>query len=562
MAASNPLAEHRSTSSQLARCRVLLGAALAAVAAGVGLPAGATVIAGPLENPASFHQYYLLETTNWAAAEAEAVGLGGHLATVENAAENTWLWETFSAIAAGPFWIGLSDAALEGSFVWTSGAPTFYQNWWTAGGEPNNAGGIEHSVEMNNYLWNDNSGTSFLRGLAEVVPAQQELNFVEAEAVPTDPGSIFLPDIEVSADGRYVYVLYEIGIGTDRILIYARGADGTLSFVDGFASDGNAFAMALSPDGSMLYYATNNGYVGALRRDATTGLLTLADSDYDGSNGAGSYTNFARGVAVSPDGKNIYVTSQENAVTTFTWDAMASTLTQSDVDVTGQNGLLLSNPGSILVTPDGKLVIVLSGSDNAMVGFARDLLDGSIDWVTRLVDDVGAVDGLLAAESLVAAPTGLGPGGAAAVVHVASAVDATVASFPVNPDELGPLTFGAAVETGAFPSSLAVSPNGERLFVADGQFRRVEAWAREAASGTLGSVRGAVESHEMGVEGLQGSNPKLAVSPDGRNVYLALSAIEPSVVVLRAPEPAGATLALVALLALSLLQGARRRAAR
>jgi len=559
MAASNPLAEHRSISSRLARWRFLLGVALAAVATGVGPPAGATVLAGPLENPAGFHHYYLLETTNWATAAAEAVALGGHLATVETEAENTWLWETFAAIASGPFWIGLSDAASEGSFVWTSGAPTFFQNWWTAAGEPNNAGGIEHYVEMNNYLWNDNSGTSSLRGLVEIVPAQQELEFVEAEAVPGDPGTIFLPDIAVSADGRHVYVLYEIGAGTDRILIYARAADGALSFVDALASDGNAFAMALSPDGSMLFYVTNNGYVGALRRDATTGLLTVADYDYDD---AGSYTNGARGVAVSPGGENIYVTSQEQAVTTFRWDAIASTLTQSDVDVSGQSGLLLSNPGPVLVTPDGKLVIVLSLNDRAMVGFGRDLLDGSIDWATRLVDGVLGVNGLWNAEDLVAAPTGLGPGAAAAVVHVASAQQGTLARFSANPDEIGPLTFGAAVETGAYPSSVAVSPDGERLFVADGTLRRVEAWAREPVSGVLGAVRGAVESHEMGVEGMQGFNPKLAVSPDGRNVYVALSGIEPRIVVVRAPEPEGATLALVALLALSLLRGARRRAAR
>ena len=120
----------------------------------------AAVQVGPVVNPANGHQYYLLSQNTWTGAEAEAIGMGGHLVTINDGAENTWVWNTFAPYGH-PLWIGLSDAAQEGTFVWASGEAATYFNWW--GSEPNNLGGVEHYVEMNNLVWNDNiNGQSFL----------------------------------------------------------------------------------------------------------------------------------------------------------------------------------------------------------------------------------------------------------------------------------------------------------------------------------------------------------------------------------------------------------------
>ena len=47
--------------------------------------ARAAVLAGPLANAANGHVYYLLSTNSWTLAEAEAVNLGGHLVTINDA---------------------------------------------------------------------------------------------------------------------------------------------------------------------------------------------------------------------------------------------------------------------------------------------------------------------------------------------------------------------------------------------------------------------------------------------------------------------------------------------
>lgn len=75
------------------------------------------------------HEYTLTKgpyTDSWTAAETEAVGLGGHLATINNTAEETWLLQKFLGYPTS-FWIGLH---LEGqNWVWSSGEPVTYTNW-------------------------------------------------------------------------------------------------------------------------------------------------------------------------------------------------------------------------------------------------------------------------------------------------------------------------------------------------------------------------------------------------------------------------------------------------
>src|SRR5262249_40507834 len=46
-----------------------------------------STLAGPIRNPATGHDYYLLTESSWTDAEAQAVALGGHLVTINNAEE-------------------------------------------------------------------------------------------------------------------------------------------------------------------------------------------------------------------------------------------------------------------------------------------------------------------------------------------------------------------------------------------------------------------------------------------------------------------------------------------
>ena len=77
-------------------------------------------------NATTGHLYMAGVFDRWTDAEASAVGLGGHLVDVNDAAEQFWLDSTFGDLG---YWIGLNDRATEGVFVWTSGAPLTYSRW-------------------------------------------------------------------------------------------------------------------------------------------------------------------------------------------------------------------------------------------------------------------------------------------------------------------------------------------------------------------------------------------------------------------------------------------------
>jgi len=122
---------------------------------------------GPFQNPANGHWYYLIATGPWSGAEQAAQAKGGHLVTINDAAENAWVNSTFNT--SGLF-IGLNDVANEGTFVWASGQPVTYTNWEV--GEPSNGGGVEDYATMEfSGKWLDQdqcSGTSGLQSVVEV----------------------------------------------------------------------------------------------------------------------------------------------------------------------------------------------------------------------------------------------------------------------------------------------------------------------------------------------------------------------------------------------------------
>jgi len=109
--------------------------------------------------------YVIVQGPTWEEAEANAVKLGGHLATINDAAENNWIYQSFGIGK----WIGLSDKATEGSFKWASGESVTYTNW--VPGEPSNSGDIQDYVWMQYApgMWDDlQNDPNVNTGIAEI----------------------------------------------------------------------------------------------------------------------------------------------------------------------------------------------------------------------------------------------------------------------------------------------------------------------------------------------------------------------------------------------------------
>jgi surface protein len=96
----------------------------------------------------------------WADASAACQAAGQQLATVQSAEQNALLLA--AARGNNEVWIGGTDAASEGTWVWSpSNTPLSYTNWYP--GEPNNSGGEDCLEFQSNRLekqWNDEGCTS------------------------------------------------------------------------------------------------------------------------------------------------------------------------------------------------------------------------------------------------------------------------------------------------------------------------------------------------------------------------------------------------------------------
>ena len=109
-----------------------------------------------VHNPATGHYYTSTGTgLSWEMLETLAVETGGHLVTINDAAEEEWLYSTFGSFM---FWIGLTDYPDEGEYRWTSGESLDYINWCP--GEPSDTAGSSGSEDGVHAIpwaqcWND-----------------------------------------------------------------------------------------------------------------------------------------------------------------------------------------------------------------------------------------------------------------------------------------------------------------------------------------------------------------------------------------------------------------------
>lgn len=113
-----------------------------------------------------YKPFQVSDGISWTSAEAEAVAMGGHLASITSQEENDFVFSLVSGNAS--FWSGTSgpwlggfqpDGSSEpsGGFRWSDGEPFAYTNWEK--NEPDDDGG-ENRIHFytSSDRWNDSSG--------------------------------------------------------------------------------------------------------------------------------------------------------------------------------------------------------------------------------------------------------------------------------------------------------------------------------------------------------------------------------------------------------------------
>ena len=331
--------------------------------------------------------------------------------------------------------------------------------------------------------------------------------------------------LAVSPDGRHVYATGQLD---NSLVAFSRDStSGELGFLAKYTDDQNsvdglsgATTLAISPDGRQIYVAANGeDKVSVFSRDDTTGVLTFLEVQTDNIGGVSGLLGVA-GVTLSPDGKTLYALSNDDdAVVVFSRDLATGALTFVEIQEDGTSGVVgLSGASSALVSADGQNVYVSGSSDRALVVFSRDSVTGALTFDEAILDDQDGVNGLNGVTGLALNPAGDN-------LYVAGEFDNSVSIFERNSTS-GELTYrysrfdGEGDADGLFDvQSVAVSPDGRHIYVANGVGNEVSVFRRDEPSGKALFIQ-LLSDNTDGVDGLSEAFG-LTVSADGKFVYVA-----------------------------------------
>lgn len=224
-------------------------------------------------------------------------------------------------------------------------------------------------------------------------------------------------DIVLSADGNFAYVVaLEDNAVTVFSRDAASGDLGFVeSIVQGGPVDGmqKPFRLAISPDDAQVYVlGRDSNAVVTFNRDASTGQLEFAGKIAKDAGGLSKLIS-PSGIAITPDGSQVFVTARSgNALLSFDREQDAGSadfgqLSQRAVQAAGPGGVAIGLNGAfgVAVSPDGKQVYVVAEQDRSVSTFNR-AADGSLSPPSVIRQGDPGVYGLGGAQGVRVAPNG------------------------------------------------------------------------------------------------------------------------------------------------------------
>jgi DNA-binding beta-propeller fold protein YncE len=312
-----------------------------------------------------------------------------------------------------------------------------------------------------------------------------------------------------AAGPAYASHLYLSDFGSSRVFPFSFSADGSLTPVNcpgsGCIGSAQSQGVAVSPNGQFLYVASVNDTVSPFAVAADGSLTPITCSGSDCSTGPNPTA-----LAVSPNGRFVYVTNANNpgsspgSVSPFT---IGSDGSLSPVACPGSNCSTGLGPRGVAVTPDGRFLYVANVFSDTVSPFAIGS-DGSLTPI--------ACSGSRCATGSFPTAVSVSPNGRFLYV-VNGGLSGTVSPFAIGSDgSLTPISCnGDDCAAAVSSNAIAISPDGRFLYVAGGGIPANVSVSAIAADGSLTPVPCPGSDCVGGTD-----PGGVVVSPSGRFLYM------------------------------------------
>ncbi|MGI9253860.1 MAG: NHL repeat-containing protein [Thermomicrobiales bacterium] len=297
-----------------------------------------------------------------------------------------------------------------------------------------------------------------------------------------------LRDIALSTDGLEMYVVDK---NNNRVTVWTRAslsanwaAQAQMTNGAGSANDqvSNPYGIAMAPNSLELYITDPGNYRVAVWTRVTTSGSWYAQNPI--GNGYGSNNdqfNAPRGVAISPDGLELYVADKSSdRVSVWTRTTIGGTWTAQTPlgNGNGSNNNQFASPRGVAISPNGLELYIADINNHRIAVWTRATTAGA--WAAQAA--LGSGPGT--AKNQFSSPRGvaISPDGLNLFIGDTNSSRIAVwtrASTNAAWTAQHPLGSGYGTDTDEFnaPRGLVFSPNGQEFFVADTNNNRDAVWA-------------------------------------------------------------------------------------
>jgi 6-phosphogluconolactonase (cycloisomerase 2 family) len=279
------------------------------------------------------------------------------------------------------------------------------------------------------------------------------------------------------------YILYSMGSGVAAF--YIDETTGSLVPVLGGTCPLGTIPIVFTPNGKFAYVAGGSG-ISVCSSDPITGALTTI---------AGSpYAPGGSSIAITPNGNLVFVLTSGSSVSSFNVNASTGALTAATI------GPIAVSAGStvIAIDPTGQFAYVLG---NSITAYTIDYTTGGLTPIANGSISNGGI-------ALVFDPVG-------GFVYVSGTIS-SIFAYTLDPTTGLNAVSGSPFAGPLFPQGLAVSPNGQFLYVAGQAEDAALGYSVNSSTGALTPLTGNPFGGGYMPEGV-------AVDPTGKFAYLANS---------------------------------------